>query len=165
MEIYTIQRPSLLLAAACAPSAPKPQSAPVAAWVAERARVSQVHQVQTQAELGLLLGSMGLGLVVLRNVLDRQGELAMLRAMGIGKGKLKRMILFEHGGLLVVGLGCGVVAALVAVGPALQTPGAEIPGLSLAGTVAAIGLSGLIWIWIAARIALGGLPLDALRNE
>jgi hypothetical protein len=57
MEIYTIQRPSLLLAAACAPSAPKPLTAPEAAWAAERARVSQVHQVRTQAELGRLLGS------------------------------------------------------------------------------------------------------------
>ncbi len=63
MEIYTIQRPSLLLAAACAPSAPKPATAPVAAWVAERARVSQVHQVQTQAELArtLVLGDGGNG--------------------------------------------------------------------------------------------------------
>ena len=57
MEIYTIQRPSLLLAAACAPSAPKPFSAPVAAWAGERAPAPQVHQVRTQAELGLTLGS------------------------------------------------------------------------------------------------------------
>jgi hypothetical protein len=57
MEIYTIQRPSLLLAAACAPSAPMSMTAPVAVLAAERARVSQVHQVQIQAELGRTSGS------------------------------------------------------------------------------------------------------------
>jgi hypothetical protein len=46
MEIYTIQRPSLLLAAACAPSAPMPMTASVAVLAAEQAPVSQVHQVQ-----------------------------------------------------------------------------------------------------------------------
>ncbi|MFI7540897.1 hypothetical protein [Actinoplanes sp. NPDC049599] len=49
---YTIERPSTLLAAVCAPSASwLPESAPVALLVAERAPVSQVHQVQIQAEL------------------------------------------------------------------------------------------------------------------
>ena len=57
MEIYTIQRPSLLLAAACAPSAPMPMTASVAVLAGERARVSQVHQVQIQAELGRTGGS------------------------------------------------------------------------------------------------------------
>ena len=32
--------------------------------------------------LGLVLGSVGLGLVVLRNMLERRGELEMLRAVG-----------------------------------------------------------------------------------
>ena len=52
MEIYTIQRPSLSLAAVCAPSASWPSSAtsPVVA-AAKPAPASQVHQVQTQAEL------------------------------------------------------------------------------------------------------------------
>ena len=52
METYTIQRPSLLPAAVCAPSAswlPYATSPVVAA--AEPALAPQVHQVQTQAEL------------------------------------------------------------------------------------------------------------------
>jgi hypothetical protein len=49
---YTIERPSTLLAAVCAPSASwLPESAPVAVLVAERAPVAQAHQVQIQAEL------------------------------------------------------------------------------------------------------------------
>ncbi len=49
---YTIERPSTLLAAVCAPSASwLPESAPVALPAVERAPVSQAHQVQIQAEL------------------------------------------------------------------------------------------------------------------
>ena len=49
---YTIERPSTLLAAVCAPSVSwLPASAPVALLTAERAPVSQAHQVQIQAEL------------------------------------------------------------------------------------------------------------------
>jgi len=115
--------------------------------------------------LGLILGSVGLGLVVLRNVLDRRGELAMLRAVGFDKIMLKKMIFHEHSGLMLGGLACGVIAALVAVGPALKNPGAQAASFSLVLTIGAIGISGMIWIWIAANFALSGGMLDALRNE
>ena len=57
MEIYTIQRPSLLLAAACAPSAPvvPPRHESVVMAAAKRAPLSQAYQVQTQAELARTL--------------------------------------------------------------------------------------------------------------
>ena len=63
------------------------------------------------------------------------------------------------------GLVCGAVAALVAVGPALKTPGAQAASFSLVLTIVAIGISGMIWIWLAAKLALSGEMLDALRNE
>jgi len=115
--------------------------------------------------LGLLLGSIGLGLVVLRNMLERRGELSMLRAVGFGKGRLKRMVFYEHWGLMLAGLGCGVVSAIVAVIPALQSRGGHVPLAGLLVTIAAIGLSGAAWVWIAGTLALRGGLLDALRHE
>jgi len=115
--------------------------------------------------LGLILASVGLGLVVLRNVLERRGELAMLQAVGFEKAELKRMVFYEHGGLLAGGLACGIIAAMVAVSPALKSPGAQIPYFSLVLTIAAIAISGIVWIWIATAFALSGKMLDALRNE
>jgi len=115
--------------------------------------------------LGLILASVGLGLVVLRNVLERRGELAMLQAVGFDKAELKRMVFYEHGGLLAGGLACGIIAAMVAVSPALKSPGAQIPYFSLVLTIAAIAISGIVWIWIATAFALSGKMLDALRNE
>ena len=85
----------------------------------------------------------------------------MLQAVGFKKDTLKKMLLHEHGGLMLYGLACGVIAALVAVGPVLRTTTAHVPYL----TIVAISLSSFIWIWIAATIALSGQMMDALRNE
>jgi hypothetical protein len=52
MEIYTTQRPSLLLAAACAPSASwLPSTAPAVLTAPRPTPAPQAHQVQIQAEL------------------------------------------------------------------------------------------------------------------
>jgi ABC-type antimicrobial peptide transport system permease subunit len=114
--------------------------------------------------LGLILGSVGLGLVVLRNVLERRGELAMLQAVGFNKATLKIMVFDEHSYLMLAGLAFGIIAALVAVAPALRTQGAHIPYLTIV-TIAAIAVSAVIWIWLATTFALSGDMLDALRNE
>jgi ABC-type antimicrobial peptide transport system permease subunit len=115
--------------------------------------------------LGLLLGSAGLAIVVLRNVLERRGEFALLAAVGFTRRSLQNLTLLEHGALLLVGLGLGILSALVAVMPALLTPGKSLPYLSLASTLAAVVVNGLFWTWAATRLALRGNLLQALRNE
>jgi ABC-type antimicrobial peptide transport system permease subunit len=115
--------------------------------------------------LALLLGSFGLGIVVLRNVMERRSELALLRAVGFRKRSLQWLILSEHWLLLLLGLGSGVIAGLVAVLPALRSPGADVPYISLTLTLIAVLLSGIFWTWIATRLALRSPLLVALRNE
>jgi len=115
--------------------------------------------------LGLLLGSAGLGVVVLRNLLERRGELGLLVAIGFRRRLLQRMVLSEHGALLGLGLGIGIVAAAVAVLPALLSSGVQMPYVSLALTLGAVLLNGALWTWLAIRYALRGNLLDALRNE
>jgi len=120
---------------------------------------------QVLGGLGLLLGSIGLGVVVLRNVLERRGELALLLAVGFRGRALKWLVISEHGALLLIGLAVGLVAAGVAVLPALLSPGAGVPYVSLAVTLAGILISGAVWTWLATALALRGRLLDALRNE
>jgi len=120
---------------------------------------------QALGGLGLLLGSAGLGVVVLRNVQERRGELGLLLAIGFRRRALQWLVLSEHGALLGLGLGVGVVAAVIGVLPALLSPGSQIPYGSLALTLSAVLLNGLVWTWLATRFALRGKLLDALRNE
>ena len=120
---------------------------------------------QVLGGLGLLLGSVGLGIVVLRNVLERRGELALLMAVGFRKRQVQRLLLMENTALLAAGLALGVVAAAVAVMPALLSPGAQLPVASLALTLGAVLINGAAWTWAATRLALRGDLLAALRSE
>ena len=140
---------------------------PTATRLAELGAVQNTYLSIFQAlgGLGLLLGSVGLGVVVLRNVLERRGELALLRAVGFSRGVLRRVVLYEHGVLVVWGLMCGTASALLAVAPALRAPGATMPYVSLPLTVLAVAASGLAWTWLAAAWALRSPLLSALRNE
>ncbi len=120
---------------------------------------------QVLGGLGLLLGSVGLGIVVLRNVLERRGELAVMMALGFRKATLQRLLLIENGALLLAGLALGIVAAAVAVMPALLSASGELPVKSLAMTLAGVLVNGALWTWAATRFAVRGDLLKALRNE
>ena len=120
---------------------------------------------QVLGGLGLLLGSAGLGVVVLRNVLERRGELGLLLALGFRRRALQILVLSEHGALLGLGLGIGIIAAAVAVLPALLSPATRLPYASLALTLSAVLINGAVWTELATRRALRGDLLEALRNE
>jgi hypothetical protein len=120
---------------------------------------------QVLGGLGLLLGSAGLGVVVLRNVLERRSELGLMMAMGFRRRELQKLLLSEHGALLGIGLGIGIFSAAVAVLPALLSPGRHLPYLSLALTLGAVLFNGVLWTWLATRYALRGDLMAALRNE
>ncbi len=104
-------------------------------------------------------------MVVLRNVLERRGELAVMQAVGFRKGSLRWLVCSEHGLLLFLGLVVGVSAALLAVWPSLTTPGAQMPWRTLGWVLAGVLVSGIIWTWLAATAALRGKLLPALRSE
>jgi len=114
---------------------------------------------------GLLLGSVGLGIVVWRNVKERQGELALLRAVGFTKKSIQAIILSEHIALLIAGIFYGILAALLATLPSLLTPGAEIPYPTILIILIIVGLNGAIWTYSAAYFSTKEDLLPALRKE
>jgi ABC-type antimicrobial peptide transport system permease subunit len=115
--------------------------------------------------LGLVIGSIGLGVIVLRNVLERRGELAALRALGYRRGLLGRMIAVEHGWLVLLGLGGGSISAIVAVLPALGGAPRVGPLFTLGLALAAVAISALGWIILSAALALRGAIIHMLDRE
>lgn len=113
----------------------------------------------------MILGSIGLGIVLWRNVTERQGEFALLRATGFAKKAVCKMILSEHILLLAAGIFCGITAALTATLPGIVTPGAGIPYLTVTVILILVTLNGFAWIYAAARMAVKGNLLTSLRNE
>ena len=120
---------------------------------------------QTLGGLGLFLGTIGLGVVLLRNVLERTGELATLRAVGFQRSLLSRMLVTESAFLLAVGIVIGTIAALVAVAPHLIDVGGRIPVLSLGATLAIVVAVGVGASTAAASLALRAQLLPTLKAE
>ena len=120
---------------------------------------------QTLGALGLLLGTLGLGAVLLRNVLERRRELALLRAVGYDRGHVSLMVMVENGLLLFGGLGIGTVCALVAIAPAWIERGGQFPVLSLASLLLAVAVAGFVSSLVATAAVVRSPLLPALRSD
>jgi ABC-type antimicrobial peptide transport system permease subunit len=120
---------------------------------------------QTLGGLGLLLGTIGLGTVMLRNVIERRGELALLRAVGFRPSSIRKLVLFENAFLLACGLAVGTGSALLAMLPHLLSTGADVPWLSGAGLLAGIFAVGLLSALGATAEAVRTPIVATLRGE
>jgi len=120
---------------------------------------------QSLGGLGLLLGTFGLATVMLRNVLERQGELALLRAVGFRPGQIGGMVLAETLLLLLWGLMTGTIAALLAMTPQLMTTGADVPWGSGAVLLSSIVVIGILAATAAVRVATQVPIVSTLRGE
>ncbi len=120
---------------------------------------------QALGGLGLLLGTLGLAAVMLRNVLERRSELALFRAVGFRSDQLAIMILGETVLLLGWGLVTGTGAALLAMTPHLLTTGAEMPWGSGGLLLVTVSVAGLLAAIAAVRIAIATPIVSTLRGE
>jgi ABC-type lipoprotein release transport system permease subunit len=120
---------------------------------------------QTLGGLGLLLGTLGLAAVELRNVLERRRELALLRAVGFSRTMIARLVMIENSLLLILGLACGLLAASVAVLPHYLTGAASLPWRSSLAALLAVLLVGLLAGLVAVRAAVASPLLTALRED
>lgn len=121
---------------------------------------------QMLGAFGLVLGSCGLAVVLLRNVEESQAELALLQALGYERRKLAYLLLVETSTLVVLGLTVGMVASAASLSPHWF-----IVGLNLTSVVRILGnLVIVLAVGMAAGLAaiyrVTHLPLLAvLRRE
>ena len=120
---------------------------------------------QTLGGLGLLLGTLGLATVLLRNVLERRRELALLRAMGYRSSHFTIMVVAENAWLLFCGLLTGTLCALIAIAPALLARGGRLPTVSIVVLLVLVMVTGLAASLLATVAALRSPLLPALRSE
>ncbi|WP_372895381.1 ABC transporter permease [Stieleria sp.] len=119
---------------------------------------------QSLGGLGLLLGTVGLAIAQLRNVLERRNELAVMRAIGFTQVRLAAMVMGETASLLLIGIGCGVACAVVAVLPHALTGGVRPPILEPIVVVLAIVVFGLLAGLVAAMKVVRMPLLQSLRG-
>jgi ABC-type antimicrobial peptide transport system permease subunit len=136
-------------------------------------RLASFHRVentylstfQTLGGLGLLLGTLGLATVLLRNVLEMRRELALLRAMGYKPSHFTIMVVSENALLLLLGLFAGTACALLAIAPAFFSRGGHLPAYSLGLLLLLVLATGLAASLAATAAALRLPLLESLRSE
>ena len=115
--------------------------------------------------LGLIMGTFGLGILLFRNILERRQELAVLQALGFRKNKILLLILLEYGFLLISGMLCGMLAAIIAIFPSLISPAFHGNAGFIGLLLAAIFISGFIWIYIPSRSILKTFLIPSIKND
>lgn len=115
--------------------------------------------------LGMLLGSAGMTIVILRNIQERRAELALLSATGYAPHQILKVILAEYVVILGIGLAIGLTASVAAIWPSLQAPGGHLPWIPVIGLITGMLFFQIIWILLAVWMALRAPLLDALRNQ
>ncbi|MCX6625233.1 MAG: ABC transporter permease, partial [Acidobacteria bacterium] len=137
------------------------------------ARLAGFHKVENTylatfralGGLGLVLGTFGLAAVLLRNVLERRRELALLRAVGYRPRHLRVMVLAENVFLLLMGIATGSICAAVAIAPAIAARGGHLPVVSLAVLLLLVVSAGVAASVLATAAALRSPLLAALGSE
>jgi ABC-type antimicrobial peptide transport system permease subunit len=136
-------------------------------------RLSELQEVentyiaifQALGGLGLLLGTAGLAVVVIRNLLERSKEFGLMEALGYPMSALRKLAIAEHRGLALWGLGVGASAALVGIAPMLFGDAGQMPGTGFAWLLAALVALSLFWTWLAVSLSLRTSRLSTLRDE
>ena len=123
-----------------------------------------ISTFQSLGGLGVLLGTFGLALVLFRNIIERRGELATLRAFGFGRRLLSRMLFLESSFLLVSGMLIGIVAGLASIF-ASQGHLPPFPWFSLTITLLFIFGFGIIANAVAVAMALRSPLLATLKSD
>ena len=120
---------------------------------------------QALGALGLMLGTIGLAVVLVRTVIERRAELALLASIGFRQPDRVRLVLSENFFLLVLGLLVGTVCAVLAIAPTLAHSSQNINVWALAATLLGVLVIGVICSSIAVWSSGGHITPADLRRE
>lgn len=115
--------------------------------------------------LGLLLGTVGLGVVVARNIMERGKEYGLMEALGYELRTLRVFALKEHLQLALWGVGIGSVSAVVGIAPALLGVSSEMPGKEFVWFFLLLLVLGIFWTWASVLLNLKNSRLYLLRDD
>jgi putative ABC transport system permease protein len=144
-------------------------------WVAEptAVRLAQFMAVQNtylsafqlMGMLALILGSLGFGIIMLRNTWERRRDLALLAGVGVSPRRARRWLVAEHLVMLATSFICGVVPSAVALAPVLRQGAGSVAWSGLLLTMTSALVAGIIATLVAARWGRKDSVMTALRRD
>jgi ABC-type antimicrobial peptide transport system permease subunit len=115
--------------------------------------------------LGIVLGTVGLGAVMLRTAAERRSEFALMAALGFVRTAIARMMAQESAALLLSGAVLGTLTALIGSLPRVLSGEASVNWAALGVALASIVVVGLGSCVAAAAAATRGDLQAGLRAE
>ena len=115
--------------------------------------------------LGMLIGTCGLGLVVVRNSIERGQEFALFEAIGYELNYIRKNVFLEHARLAFWGIVIGSISAILGITPALFGGILDSPSLAFLWFFIAFGSLAFIWVGVGVYLTLGKSQLHLLKNE
>jgi ABC-type antimicrobial peptide transport system permease subunit len=114
---------------------------------------------------GALLGTLGVAVLMMRNAAERRGELAAMRAIGFSRRRLSVLLITETTVIVVLGIGIGTVAGLLAVAPTLVSLYASVPWEDLGISLFAVAVTGMLAGILTTTLALRAPIVETLKAE
>jgi ABC-type antimicrobial peptide transport system permease subunit len=116
--------------------------------------------------LAMLLGTIGLAIILARNLQERKSEIALLRATGFSKQRILGLVVREYSTLLILGILAGGIPALISVLPVMFQPSAEVSVVYLVTILAILIANGFFWIFLLGwdSVRKPGI-IESLREE
>ena len=136
-------------------------------------RLASFHEVENTylsvfmmlGGLGVLIGTVGLGIVLLRNISERKKELAIYLVFGFHKQFVFKLMLAEHLLILSSGICLGLISAIPVIVPSLISPHSPVPWLFITCILTLILINGFLWMYFSAKRIFFRNLLDNLREE
>ena len=120
---------------------------------------------QALGGLGVLLGTLGLLIVVLRNLWERKKEQAILGAVGFSLEQLQTLAIRENMRIIFLGLSLGFLAGLLGLIPVLSGNATNVSIYNIIGFGVSLLIFSFFSLFLAVRIGLPHFQIQSLRNE
>jgi len=115
--------------------------------------------------LGLLIGTLGLGILIFRITFEQIPEYALLLSLGFSKSIIQRIVMREKLFLMIVSVLIGLIPAVLSGLPTLMSSLYASLWIWLPAISVLVILSGTIFSLVAIRMAFKQNLMLALRNE
>lgn len=115
--------------------------------------------------LGLLIGTIGLGILIFRITFEQIPEYALMRSIGFQKSQIYKLLITEKLFMMLISVIIGIVPAMLSGLPTLLSSLYSGLWIWLPGIALLVIISGTIWNVLAIRLALDRDLIQALRNE
>ena len=126
--------------------------------------------IQGFMALGLVIGIAALGVIAARSVVERRGQIGVLRAIGFQRNMVQLLFLMESSFIALLGIALGVALAsglsvgiIRSIGENVEGVRYEVPWMTIVIVVGVAYGASLLMTFLPARQAANVYPAEALR--